>query len=124
MCPLWPRTVDALRAWIQIRGDHPGPLLLNRLGQRLTRSGLAWILRKYASRLASPPRHTSRVTPHVIRHTFAVHYLNNGGSLTRLQQLLGHAHMSTTLLYLRYAAIPLKEVPTPLDHLAGLVPNG
>lgn len=64
------------------------------------------------------------VHPHVIRHTFAVHYLNNGGSLTRLQQLLGHAHMSTTLLYLRYAAIPLKEIPTPLDHLTGLVPNG
>lgn len=59
------------------------------------------------------------VHPHTIRHTFAVHYLNNGGSLTRLQQLLGHAHMSTTLLYLRYAAIPLKEIATPLDFLSG-----
>jgi site-specific recombinase XerD len=60
-----------------------------------------------------------RVHPHTLRHSFAVHYLNNGGSLLRLQQLLGHTQISTTLIYLRYAAIPLREVATPLDFLTG-----
>ena len=59
------------------------------------------------------------VHPHTLRHSFAVHYLNNGGSLLRLQQLLGHAHISTTLVYLKYASIPLREVNTPLDMLVG-----
>ena len=59
------------------------------------------------------------VHPHTLRHTFAVHYLNNGGSLVRLQQLLGHAHISTTLVYLKYTSIPLRETATPLDFLMG-----
>lgn len=95
-CPLWPRTVDALRAWIQNRGDHDGPLFLNRLGQRLTRSGLAWILRKYASRLDSSPRHTSKVTPHVIRHTTAMHLLEADVDITTIAAWLGHAQLATT----------------------------
>jgi site-specific recombinase XerD len=60
-----------------------------------------------------------RVHPHTLRPSFAVHYLNNGGSLLRLQQLLGHTQISTALIYLRYAAIPLREVATPLDFLTG-----
>ena len=58
-----------------------------------------------------------KVCPHTLRHCFAVHYLNNGGSVLRLQQLLGHAHISTTWRYLSYASIPLKEVDSPLDFL-------
>lgn len=58
-----------------------------------------------------------RVCPHTLRHCFAVHYLNNGGNLVRLQQLLGHAYLSTTLLYLRYASIPMRDIPSPLDFL-------
>lgn len=95
-CPLWPRTVDTLRAWIQIRGDHDGPLFLNRLSQRLTRSGLAWILRKYASRLDASPRHTPKVTPHVIRHTTAMHLLEADVDLTTIAAWLGHAQLATT----------------------------
>jgi site-specific recombinase XerD len=59
------------------------------------------------------------VHPHTLRHSFAVHYLNNGGSILRLQQLLGHAHVSTTFVYLQYASIPLREVTTPLDVMVG-----
>ncbi len=59
------------------------------------------------------------VHPHTLRHTFAVHYLNNGGSLLRLQQLLGHAHVGTTMVYLKYASVPLRDIDTPLDVLTG-----
>ncbi|MCB9351971.1 MAG: tyrosine-type recombinase/integrase [Lewinellaceae bacterium] len=59
-----------------------------------------------------------KVCPHTLRHCFAVHYLNNGGNLVRLQQLLSNAYLSTTLLYLRYASITLRDIPSPLDFLS------
>jgi site-specific recombinase XerD len=59
------------------------------------------------------------VHPHTLRHSFAVHYLNNGGSVLRLQQLLGHSDISTTMLYLKYTSIPLRDIDTPLDVLTG-----
>ena len=55
--------------------------------------------------------------PHTLRHCFAVHYLENGGNLIRLQQLLGHAEIGTTLRYLSYASIPLADTASPLDGL-------
>lgn len=58
-----------------------------------------------------------KVCPHSLRHSYAVHYLNNGGSLLRLKQLLGHKCMTTTLLYLRYSSIPLRDIDSPLDHI-------
>ena len=58
---------------------------------------------------------SKRVHPHTFRHTFAVHYLNNGGNILRLKELLGHQYLDTTLHYLRYCNIPLKEAPSPLQ---------
>jgi site-specific recombinase XerD len=57
------------------------------------------------------------IHPHTFRHTFAVHYLDNGGNLLRLKELLGHEQLSTTLHYLKYSKIPLTEVQTPLEIL-------
>lgn len=57
--------------------------------------------------------------PHTLRHCFAVSYLNNGGNLIRLKELLGHAHISTTFRYLRYASPQLKDIPSPLAFLPG-----
>ena len=59
------------------------------------------------------------VCPHTLRHCFAVHYLNAGGNLIRLKQLLGHAHISTTLRYLSYANPELRDIPSPLNLLDG-----
>lgn len=55
--------------------------------------------------------------PHTLRHCFAIHYLEKGGNLMRLQQLLGHAQIGTTLRYLSYASIPLADIDSPLDRL-------
>jgi site-specific recombinase XerD len=52
-----------------------------------------------------------------LRHCFAVQYINNGGNLLRLKQLLGHAHFSTTFRYLSYASPELKDIPSPLSFL-------
>jgi site-specific recombinase XerD len=57
------------------------------------------------------------IHPHTFRHTYAVHYLNNGGNLLLLQRHLGHQHLSTTLHYLKYGSIPLLDIASPLDCL-------
>ena len=61
-----------------------------------------------------------RIHPHTFRHTFAVHFLNAGGSLPRLQHLLGHKHITTTLHYLKYAHLPETIHVSVLDVLLRL----
>lgn len=98
-CPLWTRTVDALNSWSAVRNTQDGPLFINHQGNRLTRSGVAYILRKHTARAALVPRHTIRVTPHVIRHTTAMHLLEADVDLTTIAAWLGHAQLATTHAY-------------------------
>lgn len=100
-CPLWPRTVAAVHAWLQLRGapaQHE-PLFLNAGGRRLTRSGVAYILQRAKSGAVLDPRHARRLTPHVIRHTTAMHLLQSGVDITTIAAWLGHADLSTTHAY-------------------------
>jgi len=99
-CPLWARTVDALRQWLAERGPTDGPLFLNAQGRRLSRSGVAYILRKLAERNAISPRHAARITPHVIRHTTAMHLLQAGVDITTIAAWLGHSQLATTHGYI------------------------
>lgn len=95
-CPLWARTVEALKAWLAVRGDTGEPLFLNSQGRRLSRSGVAYLLRKLAANAEISPRHATRVSPHVIRHTTAMHLLQAGVDITTIAAWLGHAQLSTT----------------------------
>ncbi len=70
-------------------------LFLNRRGKRLTRQGLWQIIKEYASRAGLG----DKVTPQTLRHSFARHRLQNGTDLRELQQLLGHAYISSTRIY-------------------------
>ena len=70
-------------------------LFLNRRGKRLTRQGFWQIIKDYASRAGLG----GRVTPQTLRHTFARHKLQDGADLRQLQQLLGHAYISSTRIY-------------------------
>ena len=70
-------------------------LFLNRRGKRLTRQGFWQIIKDYASKAGLG----SRVTPHTLRHSFARHKLQSGADLRQLQQLLGHAYISSTRVY-------------------------
>lgn len=58
-----------------------------------------------------------KVTPHVLRHTFATHMLEAGVNLRKIQMLLGHSQLSTTQLYLNVSNRELKEIKSPLDEL-------
>ena len=100
-CPLWMRTAEALQAWLEEQGAENGPLFLNTQGRRLSRSGVSHILRKLAARAGICPRHATRVSPHVIRHTTAMHLLHAGVDLTTIAAWLGHAQLSTTHDYVQ-----------------------
>ncbi len=95
-CPLWDRTVQALEQWLAERGDAGGPLFLNAQGRRLSRSGVAYILRKLAEHAGITLQHATRVTPHVIRHTTAMHLLQSGVDITTIAAWLGHSQLATT----------------------------
>lgn len=70
-------------------------LFLNRRGERLTRQGFWQILKQYAKQAGL----TVPVTPHTLRHSFATHMLSGGADLRAVQELLGHANISTTQVY-------------------------
>lgn len=98
-CPLWTRTLEAIDAWLQERTPGQGPLFLNAHRRRLTRSGVAHILRTLAERGGLSPRHAKHVTPHVIRHTTAMHLLQAGVDITTIAAWLGHSQLATTHAY-------------------------
>jgi len=101
--PLPPRALDALARYLArgrpelvARADERA-LFVNPHGARLTRQGLWLIIKEYVHAAGITPP----VTPHTLRHSFAVRLLNAGTDLPAVQRLLGHANLSTTQMYAR-----------------------
>jgi integrase/recombinase XerD len=81
-------------------------LFVNRRGERLTRQGFWLILKGYAEDAGI----AGRVTPHTLRHSFATHMLRGGMDIRMVQELLGHANISTTQVYTHVSPEHLREV--------------
>jgi len=89
------------------RGRQPAALFLSRRGEGMTRQMFWTLVKRYAVRVGITPK---RISPHVLRHSFATHLLNHGADLRALQMLLGHSALSTTQIYTLVAKEGLKRL--------------
>jgi len=102
--PLWQETRTVLRAWIVIRPQAKAPeLFLNRNADPMTRDGFAHRLAKHVETASKkqPSLTNKRVTPHVLRHSCAMHTLAATGDVRKVALWLGHASIQSTETYLR-----------------------
>jgi integrase/recombinase XerD len=110
--PLGRAAVTALQTYLQAgrptiaRPRSGAALFLNVRGQRLTRQGCWKLLKKYVG-LARLRR---RISPHTLRHSFATHLLDGGADVRSVQELLGHASISTTQVYTLVSQERLRDV--------------
>jgi integrase/recombinase XerD len=99
--PIGRQAAEALRRYLargrpHLDRRHRPELFLNAQGGSLTRAGAFLILRRLAGRAGLEP---ARIHPHLLRHSFATHLLEGGADLRSVQEMLGHADLSTTELY-------------------------
>lgn len=102
--PLWKETSIAIRNWLAVRKADADPeLFLNAAGRVMTRSGVEYILAKHVAAAAErqPSLAKKRITPHVLRHTCAMHSLQATGDIRKVALWLGHASIQSTEIYLR-----------------------
>jgi integrase/recombinase XerC len=100
-------SIDALQKYLQLRARSTrGPLFVNKFGDRLTARSVQRMLKKYLITAGLDPS----LTPHKLRHSFATHMLDAGADLRSVQELLGHANLSTTQIYTHITPERLKKV--------------
>jgi len=110
--PLAVPALEALREYLDDgrpyltrgEGDEDQALFLNHRGTRLTRQGF-WLIMKDRARQAGV---ATPMTPHTLRHSFALHHLGNGTGLRELKELLGHVNISTTQIYTLSEQAPVR----------------
>jgi len=112
MIPLGTLAIRSLQEYLQngrsrlVKQVEEKALFINQHGKRLTRQGFWKILKKYALKAGI----SSEITPHTLRHSFATHLLENGADLRSVQEMLGHADISTTQIYTQVTRQKIKEV--------------
>ncbi len=115
LCPLGRPALEALEkmfnlegSWLAGRGDarRTAPVFLNRHGTSLTPRSIERLMKGHLAAAGL----SAEFTPHVLRHSFATHMLDSGADLRSVQELLGHASLSTTQLYTHVTVERLKKV--------------
>lgn len=109
--PLWAKTAGVLQSWFR-ELDEPAdsPVFPNARGRQLTRDGISYILQQAVQSASArcPSLSTKRVSPHVLRHTTAMHLLQAGVAIEVIAMWLGHATTETTHAYVE-ADLTMKE---------------
>src|SRR4029453_10952478 len=109
--PLWPQTSRMLQAWFTELGEDGGRTAFpNTRGRPLSRDGVAHLLQRAVHKAAAvcPSLRTKKITPHVLRHTTALHLLQAGVDIAVIALWLGHESLETTHVYLE-ADLATKE---------------
>jgi integrase/recombinase XerD len=110
--PIGRAAVEALGSYLTqarpglVKKRSNAALFVNQRGQRLTRQGCWKLLKRYAERANL----TRRISPHTLRHSFATHLLDHGADIRVVQELLGHASVSTTQVYTLTSQEKLRKV--------------
>ena len=110
--PLGNISLKALKEYVEearpvlIKDEKEKALFVNINGQRLTRQGF-WKIVKYYKEQAHI---TKDITPHILRHSFATHLLQNGADLKAIQTMLGHSDISSTQVYMQFQDNGLKNI--------------
>jgi integrase/recombinase XerD len=104
--PLMDNTAALLAAYLaEHRLDRPGhddhPVFFNQHGRKLSRGGIAWIIRKYQAKTNDPSLADAEISPHVLRHSKAMHLYEARVPLPYIRDILGHVDLSTTDVYAR-----------------------
>ncbi len=106
ICPVLPQTARLVSRFLSTTGrllDDASPLLQNRHGHCLTRQGARYLLAKYVqhARISLPHLDRVRISPHTLRHTKAMHLLQSGVPLITIKDILGHADVKSTEVYVQ-----------------------
>ncbi len=110
--PLGSLSLKALKEYMEearpilVRDEEEKALFVNINGRRLTRQGF-WKIVKYYKEQAHI---TKEITPHVLRHSFATHLLQNGADLKSIQTMLGHSDISSTQVYMQFQDDSIKNI--------------